>query len=220
MSEGAEGSQGTSASKQVAPIKRWLESFAVELYHTNLFFWLRGHSTASKNLLLSGFAGAVILYARKSHADYATISSGPRVVVTVIIGCLVASFFVCLLDPKLRTDQNAYLTNAVRCYQLITVGALISAAAISVNHFWRWSEKISYAYSLDGFDEIAWAFSAPAAFSSLLIILYLSILRAEFRDAARSDLVRVFAWSLTALLLIFIVDLAMFDFGSQSVSRE
>jgi hypothetical protein len=212
----SEEGDGPKPPKRFTSLRKWIETFFLQLYHTNLFFWLPGESGPGKSLLLSTFAGAIIVYARRTHADYAAVAGTPTVVGAVLLGSIICSFSVCLFDPKLRTDQAKYLMNSGRCYQLIAVGVLLSASAISANRVWPWSEKISYRFSLDGFDEIAWAFAGPAALFSFLVILSLSSLRIEFREAAKSDPIRAVAWSAVMLAIIFVVNLTIFDFGKQS----
>lgn len=199
-------------------LTRWFKSFAIELYFTNILFWLRKRSPPDKNILLSAAAALLIIYARRTHAAYWMISirDVSATLSAVLAVCWGTSILGCLLDPKVRHSQNHFVSNVARCYRLIAVGTLISAAVICLNYRFRWSEKLGYWINAeDTFDEIIWAFALPAAAVAVLFILILSVLHKEFRTAliGIGDKVRLLIWVFFVFFAVTSTNLAIFNFG-------
>ena len=207
---------------QPRAMRNWIEAFFIELYEINLAFWQKKGSARRKDLLLSGMAGTVILGARRVHAQYdGALASSLEALGCVLIVCAIASFLPCLFDMRLRGNRSLYLNSCARWYRLLVVGVLISATAIWTNTFFPWAEAISSGLGLRSeMAEIVCVLAGPAAIFSFATVLVLSCFQNDFRSAlkiksaiAKNDRARIVTWSLVYVSSIFMVNLAIFQFG-------
>lgn len=198
--------------------RKWIERFFIELFYTNIAFWLNPDPPKDKNILVTAITPFLIYTARQTHAAYGGVTGSAKALPIVLICCIAFAFGGCLLDLHLRRNDKSYLANAAKCYRLMVVGFLIAAAAIAGNWIVPWSEWLGDTFHVPyGAPEIFWTFSFPAALLSFVAVFALSLFSKQFWCilviGPRSQRLRVLVWSFVFVLSVTVTTFGMFSFG-------